>query len=199
MYYSETNRPPRGKFAEGGFKKTVDVYEDLINEKTGKLETKKTREEPFYKRMQEETESQLLETLIERYKVDLNKKHITQLKEELVDMVGMPADLIETYALTHKLEKQFNESTADIKAHFKDFAGYLRAFQEGTLGQDLNNIIRKRKVVQQPVQQQTVQQQPVQQPVQQKPVQQPVQQPTQPGVLPGQTTMLNNGGVYNGQ
>lgn len=140
MYFSETNRPSRASAQDKGFKKTVAIYEELINDKTGKLELKKTGEEPFYQKIQEEKEEQLLETLINRYKVDLNNKKITQLSEEIVDLTTMPADLIETYSLAHKLEKQFNESTADIKNYFHDFAGYLKSFQNGNLRSDLEKI-----------------------------------------------------------
>lgn len=147
------------KFAEGGFKKTFDVYEDIINTKTGKLETKKTKEEPFYKKIQEMKESQELENIIKRYNIDLNNKHITEISEEIVDMTNIPEDLIETYALTTKLQTMFNESTAEIKNHFKDFAGFLQSFQKGTLKSELAELHKPKT--------QTVQQaQPVQQPTQ---------------------------------
>lgn len=144
MYFSETNRHSQHKFTENGFKKTIDIYEELINEKTGKMEFKKTGEEPFYQKMQEETEGQLLETIIERYKINLNDRKITQLNDELVDMTTMPQDLIETYALAHKLEQQFEKSTSEIKNHFKDFAGYLKAFKDGTLKDQLEYLASKK-------------------------------------------------------
>lgn len=140
MFFSETNRPTPHAYAEGGFKKSVDIYEDLINSKTGKLETKKTGSDPFYNKMQEQTEGQLLETLIRRYQVDLNTKHITQVKEELVDMTNLPEDLLETYALTHQLELQFNESPAEVKKHFGTFGDYLKSFQDGSLREKLSNL-----------------------------------------------------------
>lgn len=158
------------KFAESGFKKTLDVYEDIINPKTGKLETKKTKEEPFYEKIQAAKDSQILDNIIQRYNIDLNNKHITEINEEIVDMTNMPEDLIETYALTTKLQMMFNESTADIKNHFKDFAGFLQSFQKGTLKSELAELHKPKT--------QTVQQaQPVQQPTQQvKPMQGIVQQ-----------------------
>lgn len=147
------------KFAEGDFKKTFDVYEDIINPKTGKLETKKTKEEPFYEKIQAAKDSQILDNIIKRYNIDLNQKHITEINEEIVDMTNMPEDLIETYALTTKLQTMFNESTADIKNHFKDFAGFLQSFQKGTLKSELAELHKPKT--------QTVQQaQPVQQPKQ---------------------------------
>ena len=160
------------KFAEGGFKKTFDIYEDIINPKTGKLETKKTDEEPFYEKIQAAKDSQILDNIIQRYNIDLNNKHITEINEEIVDMTNMPEDLIETYALTTKLQMMFNESTADIKNHFKDFAGFLQSFQKGTLKSELAELHKPKT---QPVQQA----QPVQQPTQQVQQAQPVQQPTQ--------------------
>ena len=155
------------KFAEGGFKKTFDVYEDIINPKTGKLETKKTKEEPFYEKIQAAKDSQILDNIIQRYNIDLNNKHITEINEEIVDMTKMPEDLIETYALTTKLQTMFNESTADIKNHFKDFAGFLQSFQKGTLKSELAELHKPKA---QPMQQQaqpTQQVQPVQGIVQQ--------------------------------
>lgn len=158
------------KFAESGFKKTFDVYEDIINPKTGKLETKKTKEEPFYEKIQAAKDSQILDNIIERYNIDLNNKHITEINEEIVDMTNMPEDLIETYALTTKLQTMFNESTAEIKNHFKDFAGFLQSFQKGTLKSELAELHKPKT---QPVQQA----QPVQQPTQQvQPVQEIMQQ-----------------------
>ena len=44
-FKSLTNLHEPRKFKEGGFKKTVDIYEDIINSRTGKLETKKTKED----------------------------------------------------------------------------------------------------------------------------------------------------------
>lgn len=169
-FKSLTNLHEPHKFAEGGFKKTLDVYEDIINPKTGKLETKKTKEEPFYEKIQAAKDSQILDNIIKRYNIDLNQKHITEINEEIVDMTNMPEDLIGTYALTTKLQMMFNESTADIKNHFKDFAGFLQSFQKGTLKSELAEL---HKTKTQPVQQA----QPVQQPTQQvQPVQGIVQQ-----------------------
>lgn len=163
-FKSLTNLHEPHKFAESGFKKTVDVYEDIINTKTGRLETKKTKEEPFYEKIQATKDSQILDNIIQRYNIDLNNKHITEINEEIVDMTNMPEDLIETYALTTKLKTMFNESTADIKNHFKDFAGFLKSFQKGTLKSELEQLHKPKT---QPVQQPTQQVQPVQGIVQQ--------------------------------
>ncbi len=95
-------------------------------------------------------ETQMLENIIKRYNIDLNENHITEISQEVVDMTNLPEDLIETYAVTKKLESMFNETTADIKNHFKDFAGFLRSFQNGTLTSELQALSTKRQA--QPVQ-----------------------------------------------
>lgn len=139
MKYRTIDEYQPNEFSEGGFKTTIDVYEDVVNSKTGKLETIKTGEEPFYNKIQEAVDGVLLENIIERYKIDLNDRHITQITED-VDMSVLPTDLIEVYALTNKLQSQFDGSTAEIKNHFGDFAGFLKSFQKGTLKQELENI-----------------------------------------------------------
>ena len=149
-FKSYINPPKPHEYAEGNFKETIDVYEDIVNPKTGKLETKKTKEENFYEKIQSMKETQMLENIIKRYNIDLNENHITEISQEVVDMTNLPEDLIETYAVTKKLESMFNETTADIKNHFKDFAGFLRSFQNGTLTSELQALSTKRQA--QPVQ-----------------------------------------------
>ncbi len=185
-FKSCVNPHQKHEFAEGGFRKTIDVYEDIINPKTGKLETQKTKEEPFYEKIQEMKESQELDKIIKRYNIDLNDKHITEITDEIVDMTNMPQDLIETYAVTKKLESMFNESTADIKNHFKDFAGFLSSFQKGSLKSELQEVIGKREPVEATIVQspKVLQQQAAQQPIQQA-AQQPMQQPIQNNNLGG--------------
>ena len=138
--YSDIYKQEPRKFAEKGFKKTVDVYEDIVNPKTGKLETKLTKNENFYTKIQEMKEYQELENIIKRYNIDLNDNHITEINQELVDMTNIPTDLVEVYAMTTKLETMFNESSAPIKAHFKDFAGFLQSFKQGTLTRELSKL-----------------------------------------------------------
>ena len=174
MKFKTVDNYEPGIFKDKGFKKTVDVYEDIINPKTGKKETKKTKTENFYEKIQANKEFQELENIIRRYNIDLNEQHITEISQELVDMTNMPEDLIETYALTTKLESTFNESTAEIKAHFKDFAGFLKSFQKGTLVSELQELSTKKKPVQQV---------------------QPVQQPTP---VVGQIQHFEQGGNING-
>lgn len=180
-FKSLTNLHEPRKFAEGGFKKTVDIYEDIINSKTGKLETKKTKEEDFYEKIQAQKEFQTLENIIKRYNIDLNENHITELNEEIVDMTNLPQDLIETYAVTKKLESMYHETTAEIKNHFGDFSNFLKSFQRGTLQSELQNLRQKPQtsVVEQSVIQPTS--------VEQIPVQKPVEQ---------QTQNINQGVIY---
>lgn len=135
------------KFAEGGFKKTIDIYEDIINPKTGKLETKKTGEENFYEKIQAMKESQELENIIKRYNINLNDNHITEIADEVIDMTNAPQDLIEAYAATKKLEKIFNETTSNVKNYFKDFGGFLKSFQNGTLKRELQTLHSNNKKV----------------------------------------------------
>ena len=174
-FKSYVNPPAKHEFAEGGFKETIDVYEDIVNSKTGKLETKKTKQENFYQKIQSMKETQQLENIIKRYNIDLNENHITEISQEIVDMTNLPQDLIETYAVTKKLESMFNETTAEIKNHFKDFAGFLKSFQNGTLASDLKALSTRKTT--EPVQ-------PVQQPTGQTPVQ-PVQKTTEPAQTQG--------------
>lgn len=148
-FKSFINPHEKHAFAEGNFKKTVDIYEDIINTKTGKLETKKTKEEDFYEKIQSMKETQTLENIIKRYNIDLNENHITEINQEIVDLTNMPQDLIETYATTKKLESMFNETTADIKNYFKDFAGFLKSFQNGTLQSELQALSRKPQQIRQ--------------------------------------------------
>lgn len=140
MFKSLTNLPKPHEFAEGGFEKEIQKYEELINKKTGKLELVPTEKDNFYNRIQEQVEDQLLDTIIKRYKININDKHITQLNNEVVDMTQYPEDLLSAYALAHQMEKQFQESPADVKNYFKDFAGYLKSFQNGTLREDLEKL-----------------------------------------------------------
>lgn len=190
-FKSFINPHQKHEFSEGGFRKTVDVYEDIINPKTGKLETKKTKKEPFYEKIQEMKESQELDKIIKRYNIDLNENHITEITEEIVDMTNIPTDLIETYATTKKLESMFNETTADIKNHFHDFAGFLSSFQKGTLQSELQSLAQRR----QPVQGVKIESLQIQQPTEQ-PIQQPVYQQFQEQ---NQQYVPNNGvegGIY---
>ena len=135
------------KFAEGGFKKTIDIYEDIVNPKTGKLETKKTGEENFYEKIQAMKESQELENIIKRYNINLNNNHIAEISDEIVDMTNAPQDLIEAYASTKKLENLFNQSTTEIKNYFKDFGGFLKSFQKGTLTKELQTLHSNNKKI----------------------------------------------------
>ena len=133
------------KFAEGGFKKTFDIYEEIINPKTGKKELKKTGEEPFYEKIQAMKDSQILENVIKRYNIDLNNNKITEISDEIIDLTKAPEDLIEMYAITKRLENLYEDSTSEIKNHFKNFGGFLKSFQNGTLKSELTELHKPKK------------------------------------------------------
>lgn len=143
---TQTQQIKKRPFSEGPFSKEIQKYEELIDKNTGMKRLHKTTKENFYTRIQEQVEDQLLDTIIKRYKVDLNDKHITEIKEELVDMTQYPEDLLSAYALAHQLEQQFKESPAEVKNKFGDFAGYLKAFEKGTLAQDLSSVLSNQPV-----------------------------------------------------
>lgn len=138
------------KFAEGGFKKTFDIYEEIINPKTGKKELKKTGEEPFYEKIQAMKDSQILENVIKRYNIDLNNNKITEISDEIIDLTKAPEDLIEMYAITKRLENLYEDSTSEIKNHFKNFGGFLKSFQNGTLKSELTELHKAKKQPAQP-------------------------------------------------
>lgn len=190
---TQTQATKKRPFSEGPFSKEIQKYEELIDKETGMKKLFATTKENFYNRIQEQVEDQLLDTIIKRYKVDLNDKHITEIQEDLVDMTQYPEDLLSAYALAHQLEQQFLKSPAEVKAKFGDFAGYLKAFQNGTLANDLSSVLSK-----QPSRDKTVSTQllnqvtPVQQPVQQNAA---VNTPQNTSVIQPQV----NNGVIAGQ
>lgn len=143
---TQTKQIKKRLFSEGPFSKEIQKYEELIDKKTGMKVLQATEKENFYNRIQEQVEDQLLDTIIKRYKVDLNDRHITDMKDEIVDMTQYPDDLLGVYALASQLEKQFKESPAEVKSKFGDFAGYLRAFEKGTLASDLSSVLSKQPV-----------------------------------------------------
>lgn len=146
MTTQTTQQTKKRPFSEGPFSKEIQKYEELIDNKTGMKVLKATEKENFYNRIQEQVEDQLLDTIIRRYKVDLNDRHITDLKEEIVDMTQYPDDLLGVYALASQLEKQFKDSPAEVKSKFGDFAGYLKAFEKGTLASDLSSVLNNKPV-----------------------------------------------------
>ena len=134
----DTYKP--GEFAEKNFKQTIDIYEEIIDKKTGESKVVKTGEENFYNKIQEMKEVSTLENIIKRYSIDLNDQHITEISNELIDMTNIPEDLIETYAMINKLENMYNGTSADVKNKFGTFAGFLQAFKDGNVESKLQEL-----------------------------------------------------------
>ena len=178
-YRSETNRPKQHQYAQGGFKKVINKYEDLLNPKTGKLETKVTDKEDFYEKIQSHKESQLLESIIKRYEIDIDKEQIKEIQEDIVDMSAIPETMTEAYAMIKQVETEFDQRPAEIKKAFNNNVGeYVAGIQNGKLKEVLNKYqgIKKEtktldelnKQVQVPVQAQTISQEAISKMVQEQ-------------------------------
>lgn len=180
QFRSELNRPKPHQYAQKNFKKYLDVYEDVINEKTGIMETIMTDRIPVDEKIQESKDMVTLDSILERYKVDLSKQVIKEISEDVIDMTVMPQDALEAYSLINEAKKNFEETTSEFKKEFNnDFGQYVAGFKNGKTQEIINkhnkHISKKQaptQQVQQPVQQQAQVQQPVQQQTQ---VQQPAQ------------------------
>ena len=178
-YKSETNRPQQHQYAQGGFKKVINKYEDLLNPKTGKLETKVTDKEDFYEKIQSHKESQLLESIIKRYEIDIDKEQVKEIQEDIVDMSAIPETMTEAYAMIKQVETEFDQRPAEIKKAFNNNVGeYVAGIQNGKLKEVLNKYqgIKKEtktldelnKQVQVPVQAQTISQEAISKMVQEQ-------------------------------
>lgn len=170
MYLSETNRPKQHQYAQGGFKKTIEKYEDLLNPKTGKIETKVTDVEDFYEKIQSHKDAQILESIIKRYEIDIDKEQVKEIEQDIVDMTEIPESMTEAYSMIKQVEKEFDERPAEIKKAFNNNVGeYVAGIQNGRLKQVVEEYQNKNSKakkqaptleelnnVQQPVQQQTL-------------------------------------------
>ena len=198
QFRSELNRPTPHQYAQRNFKKYLDVYEDVINEKTGKMETVITDKVLVDEKIQESKDMVTLDSILERYKVDLSKQVIKEISEDVIDMTVMPQDALEAYSLINEAKKNFEETTSEFKKEFNnDFGQYVAGFKNGKTQEIINkhnkHITKKQaptQPVQQPVQQQAVQQQ-VQQTVQ------PTQQVVQQNVQPTNQNINIGGNTYN--
>lgn len=163
-YRSETNRPKQHEYAQGGFKKVIDKYEDLLNPKTGKLETKVTDKEDFYEKIQSYKDAQLLDSIIKRYEIDIDKKQVKEIQEDIVDMTNIPQTMTEAYAMIKQVENEFDQRPAEIKKAFNNNVGeYVAGIQNGKLKEVLNKYqgvketpktleeLNKQVTVQQPI------------------------------------------------
>ena len=138
-FRSEINRPRPHQYAQGNFKKYMAKYEELIDKKTGKLTLEVTDRVPIDEQIQEYKDMVTLDSLIERYKVDLSKKAITKISEDITDMTLMPQDALECYSLIHQAERNFADTTKEFKAEFNNnFGEYLKGFATGKTQQIVN-------------------------------------------------------------
>lgn len=144
MFRSELNRPKPHMYAQGKFRKDMDKYEELIDKKTGKTVLEITERIPFDDQIQEHKSSVTLDSLLERYKIDLSKKAITEISEDIADMTIMPQDALECYSMIHEAEKNFQDSTKEFKAEFNNnFGEYLKGFANGKTQQVVDKYHKK--------------------------------------------------------
>lgn len=144
MYLSETNRPKKHQYAQGGFKKTIEKYEDLLNPKTGKIETKIIDVEDFYEIIQSHKDAQILESIIKRYEIDIDKKQIKEIEEDIIDMTAIPKTMTEAYSIIKQVEKEFDDRPVEIKRAFNNNVGeYVAGIQNGRLKQVLEEYQNK--------------------------------------------------------
>ena len=145
-YRSETNRPKQHEYAQGGFKKVINKYEDLLNEKTGKMETKITDKIDVYEKIQSHKDSQLLESIIKRYEIDIDKNQVKEIHEDIIDMTAMPETMTEAYSMIKQVENEFNERPAEIKRAFNNNVGeYVAGIQNGKLKEVVTAYENKNK------------------------------------------------------
>ena len=188
QFRSELNRPKPHEYAQSGFKPYLDVYEDVINEKTGKMETIITDKVLVDEKIQEAKDSVSLESILNKYKIDLSKEVIKEISDDIVDMTVMPQDALEAYAMIDEARKNFEETTQDFKKEFNgNFGEYLAGFKNGKTQEIINkhnkNLIKHQE---QTLPGQQTMQQPTQQVVQPQ-TQQTMQQPTQNTTVGGVT------------
>ena len=150
-YKSEWNRPKKHEYAQGGFKKVIDVYEDLLNPKTGKMETKVTDKVHVYEKIQSHKDAQELESIIKRYEIDIDKNQIKEINDDIIDMTAIPETMTEAYSMIKQVENEFNERPAEIKKAFNNNVGeYVAGIQNGKLREVVTAYENKNKKVKAP-------------------------------------------------
>ena len=143
-FRSELNRPKPHMYAQGNFRKDMDQYEELIDKHTGKMVLEITDKIAFDDQIQEHKSSVTLDSLLERYKIDLSKKAITEISEDITDMTIMPQDALECYSMIHEAEKNFQDSTKEFKAEFNNnFGEYLKGFANGKTQRVVDKYAKK--------------------------------------------------------
>lgn len=144
LFKSELNRPEPHKYVQSGFRTDMDKYEELIDKHTGKMVLEITEKIPFDDQIQEHKNTVSLDSLLERYKIDLSKKAITEISEDITDMTIMPQDALECYSLIHEAEKNFADTTKEFKAEFNNnFGEYLKGFSTGKTQQIVDKYHKK--------------------------------------------------------
>lgn len=149
MFLSDTNRNERHKYQQKGFKQVQDVYEDVYDEKTGKLVTKKTDVNLFYEEIQEAKDSIYLPSILEKYKIDINKKALVEIDANVVDMTEMPQDMQSMFIFMKNQEIKFGKMPSTLQEQFGgNYLGYLNKVKSGEAQQIIdkyNNDIKIKK------------------------------------------------------
>lgn len=126
------NLPPRHAYAQGGFRKDMDQYEELIDSKSGKMVLKVTEKIPFDEMIQEHKSDVSLESLLDRYKIDISKQAITEISDDVIDLTIMPQDALECYSMIHEAQVNFDNMPSEFKSEFNNnFGEYLKGFTSG--------------------------------------------------------------------
>ena len=149
MFLSDTNRNEPHKYQQKGFKKIQDVYEDIYDEKKGRMVTVKTDTNLFYDEIQETKDSVYLPSILEKYKIDINKKALVEVDTNVIDMTEMPTDMNSMYALMRNQEMKFQKLPAELKKQFdNNYFNFIEQMKTGETQQKIdsyNKEIRTKK------------------------------------------------------
>ena len=149
MFLSDTNRNEPHKYQQRGFKKVQDVYEDIYDEKQGRNVTQKTDVDLFYDEIQETKDSVYLPSILEKYKIDINKKALVEVDTNVIDMTEMPTDMNSMYALMRNQEMKFQKLPAELKKQFdNNYFNFIEQMKTGETQQKIdsyNKEIRTKK------------------------------------------------------
>ncbi len=138
MFITDTNRNKPHKYQQGGFKKVQDIYEDIYDEKTGHLVTKKTDANLFYEEIQEAKDSIYLPSILEKYKIDINKKALVEIDTNVVDMTTMPQDMTSMFAFMKNQEMKFDKFPVELKKQFNN--SYYEFANQSKTGEAMEKI-----------------------------------------------------------
>lgn len=144
-FITDTNRNDPHKYQQKGFKKVQEIYEDVYDEKSKRLVTKHTDNNLFYDEIQEAKDSTYLPSILERYKIDINKKALVEIDSNVVDMTEMPQDMTSMYILMRNQELKFNKLPAEVKKQFDN--NYLTFLSEARTGEAQNKINQYNKEI----------------------------------------------------